>query len=126
MRADIHDGPRSTPRSNWRPDTLMQDRNYRIDENLLQRTAGPYIGVTSRHQQQFDLGLLYPPKRTSRRSRGASAKGPNPESRHDATSGFKLVERSVLLVQLQRLRSRAARRQSTLGSCGRQGTTRSK
>jgi len=35
---------RSTMRSKQRPDTLMQDRSYRIDENLLQRTAGPYIG----------------------------------------------------------------------------------
>jgi hypothetical protein len=30
--------------SNQRPDTLMQDRNRQLDENLLQRTAGPYIG----------------------------------------------------------------------------------
>jgi hypothetical protein len=36
---------RSTARSNRRPDTLMQDRIYRIVKNLLQRTAGPYIGV---------------------------------------------------------------------------------
>jgi hypothetical protein len=31
--------------SNQRPDTLMQDRIRQIDENLLQRTAGPYIWV---------------------------------------------------------------------------------
>jgi hypothetical protein len=31
-------------RSNRRPDTLMQDRIRQIDENLLRRTAGPYIG----------------------------------------------------------------------------------
>jgi acyl-CoA thioesterase len=37
---------RST-RSNQRPDTLMQDRICQIGENLLQRTAGPYIGVRS-------------------------------------------------------------------------------
>src|SRR4029077_1354284 len=36
---------RSTPRSKQRPDTLTQDRICRIDENLLQRTAGPYIWV---------------------------------------------------------------------------------
>ena len=30
-------------RSNRRPDTLMQDRIRQIDENLLRRTAGPYI-----------------------------------------------------------------------------------
>jgi hypothetical protein len=35
---------RSTTRSNRRPDTLMQDRICQIDENLLQRTAGPYTG----------------------------------------------------------------------------------
>src|SRR5215475_6670245 len=43
MRADIHDGPEHK-RSKQRPDTLMQDRVCRIDENLLHRTAGPYIG----------------------------------------------------------------------------------
>jgi hypothetical protein len=43
-RADIHDGLEQT-NSNHRPDTLMQDRSRRLDENLLQRTAGPYIGV---------------------------------------------------------------------------------
>jgi hypothetical protein len=37
---------RST-RSNQRPDTLMQDRICQIDENLLQRTAGPYSWVIS-------------------------------------------------------------------------------
>ena len=36
---------RSTTGSNQRPDTLMPDRIYRIDENLLQRTAGPYMWV---------------------------------------------------------------------------------
>jgi hypothetical protein len=36
--------------SNQRPDTLMQDRISHVDEKLLQRTAGPYIGVNmSRH-----------------------------------------------------------------------------
>ena len=44
MRADIHDDPELN-RSKQRPNTLMQDRICRIDENLLQRTAGPYIGV---------------------------------------------------------------------------------
>ena len=34
--------------SNQRPDTLMQDRIARIDENLLHRTAGPYIRVKTR------------------------------------------------------------------------------
>jgi hypothetical protein len=34
--------------SNQRPDTLMQDRNRQLDENLLQRTAGPYIWVNLR------------------------------------------------------------------------------
>ena len=35
----------STMSSNQRPDTLMQDRSYQFDENLLRRTAGPYIWV---------------------------------------------------------------------------------
>jgi len=38
---------RSTTRSNLRPDTLMQDRRRQFDEIFLQRTAGPYIRVTS-------------------------------------------------------------------------------
>jgi len=46
MRADIHDGPEQHS-SKQRPDTLMQDRICRIDENLLHRTAGPYIGSDS-------------------------------------------------------------------------------
>jgi len=44
MRADIHDGPEHN--------TLQSEVGYidarpycRIDENLLHRTAGPYIGV---------------------------------------------------------------------------------
>src|SRR5215510_6075463 len=40
---------RSTTRSTQRPDTLMQDRSYRIDENLLQRAAGPYMRVRGRN-----------------------------------------------------------------------------
>jgi hypothetical protein len=35
----------STTRSNQRPDTLMQGQSPQIDENLLRRTAGPYIRV---------------------------------------------------------------------------------
>jgi hypothetical protein len=47
MRADIHDGPEQHS-SKQRPDTLMQARICRIDENLLHRAAGPYIvGYTS-------------------------------------------------------------------------------
>src|SRR5262245_41508232 len=38
---------RSTTRSNLRPDTLMQDRLPPDRRNHLQRTAGPYIRVTS-------------------------------------------------------------------------------
>jgi hypothetical protein len=44
MRADIHDGPEQHS-SKQRPDTLMQDRICRIDENLLHRAAGPYMRV---------------------------------------------------------------------------------
>jgi hypothetical protein len=42
-RALISMMPRSTTRSNQRPHTLMQDRHRQLDE-ILQRTAGPYIG----------------------------------------------------------------------------------
>jgi len=44
-RALISMMARSTTCSNQRPDTLMRDRICRIEENLLQRTAGPYIRV---------------------------------------------------------------------------------
>jgi len=50
-RARISMMARSTTRSNRRPDTLMQDRICQIDENLLHRTAGPYIRVKSRKVQ---------------------------------------------------------------------------
>jgi hypothetical protein len=48
MRADIHDGPEL--------DSLQSEAGYidarphirQLDENLLQRTAGPYIGVKLR------------------------------------------------------------------------------
>src|SRR5262245_22640004 len=58
MRADIHDGPEHK-RSKQRPDTLMQDRVCRIDENLLHRTAGPYIRVKLRRtlSEQMSSGL---------------------------------------------------------------------
>jgi hypothetical protein len=36
---------RSKTSSNQRPDTLMQDHIRQIDENLLRRTAGPYMRV---------------------------------------------------------------------------------
>jgi hypothetical protein len=51
---------RSTTCSNQRPDTLMQDRICRIDENLLQRTAGPYIRVIYVTSAMSALCLLYP------------------------------------------------------------------
>jgi hypothetical protein len=31
-------------RSKQRPDTLMQDRYYQLEDILLRRTAGPYMG----------------------------------------------------------------------------------
>ena len=43
MRADIHDGPEHTLQSEA---GYIDARPYcRIDENLLHRTAGPYIWV---------------------------------------------------------------------------------
>ena len=61
MRADIHDGPE--------PNTLQSEAGYidarpqsrQIDENLLRRTAGPYIGVTSyRSSGANDIGQAKP------------------------------------------------------------------
>jgi hypothetical protein len=52
---------RSTTCSNQRPDTLMQDRICRIDENLLQRTAGPYIRVTTGKAQSEHITSVVSP-----------------------------------------------------------------
>src|SRR5258705_4452018 len=41
---------RSKSSNQW-PDTLMQDRNRQLDENLLQRAAGPYMWVKLRRTQ---------------------------------------------------------------------------
>ena len=57
MRADIHDDPEHN-RSKQRSDTLMQDRICRIDENLLHRAAGPYIGSKSGGRDPFARCLL--------------------------------------------------------------------
>ena len=46
---------RSTTCSKQRPDTLMQDRICRIDENLLHRTAEPYIRVKSGKSQNEQI-----------------------------------------------------------------------
>ena len=54
---------RSMKCSNQRPDTLMQDRISHVDEKLLQRTAGPYIGVKSSHKPLMRATTL-PPERS--------------------------------------------------------------
>src|SRR5262245_39659878 len=59
---------RSTTRSNQRPDTLTRDRICRIEENLLQRTAGPYIWVRLGPQPMFAARLLTPRKPTGERT----------------------------------------------------------
>jgi hypothetical protein len=61
MRADIHDGPEQH-RSKQRPDTLLQDRIGRIDENLLHRTAGPYIWVKTGKALTEQMFSGLPPK----------------------------------------------------------------
>jgi hypothetical protein len=39
--------------SSTRPDTLMQDRTLQACRFLLQRTAGPYIGVIAMKRREF-------------------------------------------------------------------------
>src|ERR1700693_3340008 len=46
--------------SNSRPDTLVQDRKPQPHCFLLQRTAGPYIGVIQRHAEVCARCLLLP------------------------------------------------------------------
>src|SRR5262249_17764501 len=65
--ADIHDGPEHK--------TLQSKAGYidarphipQLEEVPLQRTAGPYIWVKSRHRAPLGLCPLYPQKRTNRR-----------------------------------------------------------
>ena len=71
-------------RSNQRPDTLMQDRYRQLDEILLLRTAGPYIG------SQADIPPLwghvrYTPKRGQTRRRSVCPLMPLPAQPVDAT-----------------------------------------
>jgi hypothetical protein len=72
-RALISMMARSQMRSNQRPDTLMQDRIRQIDENLLRRTAGPYIGsnpvlgAPSRHVRLAAVSSLDLGTKTGRR-----------------------------------------------------------
>ena len=59
-RALISMMARSTTCSNQRPDTLMRDRICRIEENLLQRTAGPYIRVrTDKTQSEHNESSVH-------------------------------------------------------------------
>jgi len=53
----------------------MQDRSYRIDENLLQHAAGPYIRVIRVVLTVGPPLPVYPDKRTSREPDGKSQGG---------------------------------------------------
>src|SRR5258708_36498497 len=54
---------RSAKGSNQRPDTLMQDRtSCQLEEVLLQRTAGPYIGVKLGRAGDVRRTTAVPPK----------------------------------------------------------------
>ena len=61
--------------SNQRPDTLMQDRSYQFDENLLRRTAGPYIRVKRVGFPMSDVGPVYLHHRTCPEPVGTSHLG---------------------------------------------------
>ena len=56
-------------RSNQRPDTLMQDRYRQLDEILLLRTAGPYIGSEAGIAARFGH-VRFTPKRTNSEAAG--------------------------------------------------------
>src|SRR5262245_34484685 len=86
--------------SNARPDTLMQDRTLQAHRFLLQRTAGPYIGVKTgsarskhipsgcppgadiiaafRHFREWDGPAALPPPTVFRVRRGLVRKGAPP------------------------------------------------
>src|SRR5262245_30128782 len=69
---------RSTTSSNQRPDTLMQDRSCQLDENLLRRTAGPYIRVNHRRRVMSKSCPLSPRKRAGLRAPATSHSGQKP------------------------------------------------
>src|SRR5262252_10771998 len=86
----------STRGSNQRPDTLMQDRTSANSiKVLLQRTAGPYIWVTSRHHTVNRLCPLYPRKRTLNDTTGMSALC------HKPTFAAQQIPRAALMMRVQ-------------------------
>jgi len=74
MRADIHDGPERTLQSEA---GYIDARPYcRIDENLLHRTAGPYIGSDSEKLAMSTMGPLCPEQLTQEETSDGVCVGP--------------------------------------------------
>src|SRR6516225_11001576 len=92
MRADIHNDPELN-RSKQRPNTLMQDRICRIDENLLQHTAGPYIRVKMRRTQCEQIESVMPLYPDLDGASGCFAEGPLADS---CTAANGLSQRSSI------------------------------
>src|SRR5215471_18864908 len=90
MRADIHDDPEHN-RSKQRSDTLMQDRICRIDENLLHRAAGPYIGVRLGKARVEHSESASPQTAASREAR-------SPERLRRATNGNRWAHRDAMMI----------------------------
>ena len=63
MRADIHDGPEHKPLQSEAGYIDARPHSRQIDENLLQRTAGPYIRVTLGKAQSdsLEVEVLFQP-----------------------------------------------------------------
>ena len=77
MRADIHDGPEHTLQSEV---GYIDARPYcRIDENLLHRTAGPYIGVITGDRDTWKARPVFPRQRTGAAFPSFFASGPATE-----------------------------------------------
>src|SRR5262245_43460905 len=66
--------------SNTRPDTLMQDRTLQAYRFLLQRTAGPYIGVKMRRTPIEHILSALPPLATEERTFGIGSSVPIADS----------------------------------------------
>jgi hypothetical protein len=79
---------RSTRGSNQRPDTLMQDRTSASMKVLLQRTAGPYIGVKMRRTRIEHILSALPPLATEERTFGNGSSVPRGDIRVAADSYY--------------------------------------
>jgi hypothetical protein len=116
-------------RSNQRPDTLMQDRYRQLDEILLLRTAGPYIGSLSDVAAAFDhvrstLQSRHAAKRTRSRDRVSASDTPVTRRMLVEIASPRHRLRSALRARPPRRRTRMAPHKRSTPTCLPSGTVR--